>query len=186
MMVTMNENTNWMNPKLELRSSRKHGKGVFAKENIDKDERLAIFGGDVMLIDEIYDLPDDFHEYALQIEERFILGSRNWVEKEDSDCINHSCDPNAGFNGQIFLVAMRNIRKDEEIPFDYALTVSKSMGSNIVFEMECNCGSKNCRKKITEDDWKLPELRKRYNGFFSQYIQEKTDMETRSNSRNNK
>ena len=68
---------------------------------------------------------------------------------------------------------MRNIKKHEEITFDYATTVSRSIGSDIVFEMECKCGTKNCRKKITEDDWKLRKLQKKYNGYFSQYLLEK-------------
>ena len=53
------------------------------------------------------------------------------------------------------------------------MVVSKSIGSDIVFEMECKCGSSNCRKRITEEDWKIPELREKYNGYFSQYLQEK-------------
>jgi hypothetical protein len=34
-------------------------------------------------------------------------------------------------------------------------------------------GAKNCRKTITGNDWKLPILQKRYNGYFSNYIQVK-------------
>jgi len=57
------------------------------------------------------------------------------------------------------------------------MLVSESMGSDIVFEMECKCGSRNCRKQITENDWRLPELRRKYNGYFSQYLQEKIELE---------
>jgi hypothetical protein len=74
---------------------------------------------------------------------------------------------------------MRDIKKDEEITFDYAMVVSESVGSSIIFEMECECGSPVCRKRITESDWMLPELQRRYNGYFSQYIQEKIDAEKR-------
>jgi hypothetical protein len=35
--------------------------------------------------------------------------------------INHSCDPNVGFAGDIVLVAMRDIRQGEELTADYAL-----------------------------------------------------------------
>jgi len=176
----MKENSSWFNPKLEIRSSKKHGRGMFTKENLKEGERLAIFGGDIMSIDELNDLPENLQEYPVQIEERFVLGSRNFTDIEDADYCNHSCDPNCGFKGQIFLVAMRDIRKDEEINFDYAMTVSKSVGSDIVFEMDCNCGSKGCRKKITEDDWKIPEIRERYNGYFSQYLQERIDQESKA------
>jgi len=52
------------------------------------------------------------------------------------------------------------------------MDVSKSVGGNIVF-MDCNCGSLNCRKKITEDDWKISELRKKYKDYFSEYLKQK-------------
>jgi uncharacterized protein len=173
----MGLHSSWMNPKLELRESAIHSKGIFAREDINKDDRVAIFGGQVMLIDEIDDLPEKYQEYPMQIEERFVLGLRNQEMTEDTDFFNHSCNPNCGFKGQIFLVAMRDIQKGEEITFDYAMIVSPSVGSDIVFSMDCACGAKNCRKSISENDWRLPGLRKRYAGYFSQYLQEKIGKE---------
>ena len=167
--------SSWIHPKLAVKRSKKHARGVFAEANVRKGERLAIFGGDIMLIDEIDALPEKLQEYPMQIEERFVLGLRHGIRPEATDFFNHSCNPNAGFKGQIFLVAMRDIRKNEEITFDYAMVVSKSIGSNIVFEMDCTCGSPGCRNRITEDDWKLPLLQKKYDGYFSQYLQERID-----------
>jgi SET domain-containing protein len=172
----------WLNPKLEVRASKKDHKGVFAKARIGKGERLAIFGGDIMLIDEIYAMPETLQDYPMQIEERFVIGSRTDTVPEDTDFFNHSCDPNSGFKGQIFLVALRSIRTGEEVTFDYAMVVSESVHSDIVFEMDCHCGSPKCRHHITEDDWKLPELRRKYDGFFSQYLQEKIDLENEDDS----
>lgn len=108
----------------------------------------------------------------MQIEERFVLGPAD-ADPEDADFFNHSCDPNSGFSGQIFLVAMRDIRAGEEVTFDYAMTVSESGGSDMVFCLHCTCGSPLCRRMITEQDWMLPELQERYRGFFSPYIQDK-------------
>ena len=128
-----------------------------------------------MSIDEINNLPERLQEYPMQIEERFVLGSRKAQKPEDTDFFNHSCEPNSGFRGQIFLVAMRDIEKDEEITFDYAMVVSESIGSDIVFEMKCNCKATSCRKTITENDWKIGSLQHKYRGYFSQYIAEKID-----------
>jgi SET domain-containing protein len=171
----MGMKTSWVNPKLEVRRSKIHGKGVFSRDKIRKGERVAIFGGEIMRIDEIDNLPAKLQEYPMQIEERFVLGSRASRDPEDADFFNHSCEPNTGFKGQIFLVALRNIEPDEEITFDYAMVVSKSVQSNAVFEMACDCGAKGCRRKITENDWKRPALQKRYDRYFSEYIQEKID-----------
>lgn len=165
---------NWLNPGLEVRNSNIGGRGVFAKENIIRGTRLAIFGGKLMFIDEIRNLPEHLQEYTMQIEERFLLGPpQDSTEPDETDFFNHSCEPNSGLKGQMFLEAMRDITKNEEITFDYAMVVSESVGSDFVFEMECKCGSSNCRKKITENDWKLPEIQKKYYGYFSQYLQEK-------------
>jgi len=167
----------WLNPKLEVKISKIDLKGIFAKEDIKKNERLAVLGGDIMLIDEINDLPENLQDYPMQIEERFVLGMRNNSDgqPEDTDYFNHSCEPNAGFKGQIFLVAMRDINKGEEITFDYSMVVSETKGCDVVFEMACQCGLPNCRKKITEYDWLIPDLQKKYDGYFQQYLQEKID-----------
>ena len=169
----MNTNS-WLHPHLEKRCSATQGCGIFARVDIRKGERLAIFGGKVMLIDDMYQLPREMQSYTMQIEERFVLGPASSVS-EDTDFFNHSCDPNSGFSGQIFLVAMRDIRAGEEVTFDYAMTVSESWGSDMVFSMNCTCGSSLCRGTITEQDWMLPELQDRYKGFFSPYIQEKIE-----------
>jgi len=164
----------WLHPNLEKRCSATQGCGIFAKADIRKGERLAIFGGKVMLIDDMYQLPADLQSYTMQIEERFVLGPAGSVA-EKTDFFNHSCDPNSGFSGQIFLVAMRDIKAGEEITFDYAMTVSESVGSDMVFCLTCSCGSPLCRGTIMEQDWMLPELQERYNGYFSPYIQEKIE-----------
>jgi len=164
----------WLHPHLEKRDSAKQGAGIFARTAVRKGERLAIFGGKIMLIDDMYLLPEDLQRFPMQIEDRFVLGPAG-TEPEDTDFFNHSCDPNSGFRGQVFLVAMRDICAGEEVTFDYAMTVAESVGSDMVFSLECGCGSAHCRKRITEKDWMLPELQHRYNGYFSPYIQEKID-----------
>jgi uncharacterized protein len=164
----------WLHPDLEKRDSPTHGGGIFARAAIRKGERLAIFGGKVMLIDEMLEIPLAMQRFTMQIEDRFVLGPAGTVP-EDTDFFNHSCDPNSGFKGQVFLVAMRDICVGEEVTFDYAMTVSESIGSDMVFSMECGCGSALCRKRITEQDWMLPALQIRYEGYFSPYIQEKIE-----------
>jgi uncharacterized protein len=166
--------SSWLHPHLEKRCSATQGCGIFAGTDIRKGERLAIFGGKIMLIDEMYQVPEEMQRYTMQIEERFVLGPAGTIP-EDTDFFNHSCDPNSGFKGQVFLVAMRDIRAGEEITFDYAMTVSESVGSDMVFRMDCACGSPRCRKTITEQDWMLPGLQERYKGYFSQYIRDKIE-----------
>ncbi|MFA5830570.1 MAG: SET domain-containing protein [Candidatus Paceibacterota bacterium] len=170
----MKTGNSWIHPSLEVRGSKTEGKGVFAKEDIKQGERLAIFGGTVLTIDEMNKLPEQNQSHLMQIEERFVFGTTS-SNPEDTDYFNHNCNPNAGFHGQIFLVAMRDIAKDEEITFDYAMIISESVGVSIPedIDMDCHCGAPNCWKRFTENDWKIPELREKYQDYFSEYIKRK-------------
>lgn len=162
----------WMNPNLEVRGTSECGKGVFTKNKIKKNEILAIFGGYILTLKEEEKLPDEFSDHGVQISDDFVLTVINKEEIEDAGYFNHSCNPNAGYNGQIFLVAMRNIKKDEEITFDYAMVLYESKNAK-KYSMKCLCGHKKCRKIITDNDWKIKDLQKKYDGYFQFYLQER-------------
>jgi uncharacterized protein len=83
-------------------------------------------------------------------------------------CLNHSCQPNVGIREQISFVAMHDIPSGSELTIDYAM-IDSDPGER----MECSCGSPECRKVVTGSDWQLPELRRRYAGYFSRYIEER-------------
>ncbi len=156
----------YTNPKLELRACvEKGGFGLFAREPIAKDEVLCVWGGEIRTEDELDSLPVEVTTHGIQIEENIYLLPLSLGE-DPADYVNHSCNPNAGLRGQICLVAMKDIAVDDEICFDYAMSDSSDYD-----EFECHCGTPNCRKRITGNDWKLPELQQRYAGYFSPYLQ---------------
>jgi uncharacterized protein len=164
---------NWLNPKIKPNKSEKEGSGEFAVENIKKDEILAIFGGHIMTREERDNLPEDIRYLSLGIDDDKFIGPKSISETDDADWFNHSCEPNAGLFGQIMLVAMRDIKKGEEITFDYVMSCSQKTEERVLFE--CNCGLKNCRHKITNLDWKDPSLQKKYKGYLSPYVQRNID-----------
>lgn len=168
----------WMHLDLEVRETGECGKGIFATADIEKDDLLVIFGGYAMHLSEYFELPEEVKHYSSQIHDDMVFGIKKMDEIEDAYYFNHSCDPNAGYGGQIFLRTMRRIKKDEEVTFDYAMELSSSKipnpkGKERFDKMECDCGAKNCRKIIGDDDWKNPELQKKYDGYFSWFIQDK-------------
>jgi SET domain-containing protein len=169
--MTKKRTFSWTNPKVKIGSSKIHGKGVLATKNIKRGETVAVFGGHVILMSELKRLPKKIQDEGMQIDKKCVLGIKKMSELEDASYFNHSCDANAGCKGQISLVAMRDILKGEEVTFDYAMDLHDAKW----YKLRCNCGSKNCRKIITDQDWKNPELQKRYKGFFQWYIQEKID-----------
>ena len=154
----------YLSPKVESRPHPTKGKcGVFCREPIAKDEVIVLWGGKVLSADEMDRDAPNFTQEMLQIEDEFFLYT---PVADPSDCFNHSCDPNAGMSGQIGLVAMRDIKIGEEVCFDYAMCD----GSNYD-EFDCVCGSPNCRRHITGEDWRRPDLWERYEGYFAPYLQ---------------
>ena len=164
---------NWLSPKCEARFSKTHGRGVFAKEKIKKDEIVAAFGGHIMTRKERDALQKGIGDLALGIDDDLFIGPYLSNETDDADWFNHSCNPNAGIWGQIFLVAMKDIEKGKEITFDYVMSCSQKTKKRVLFV--CSCNSSNCRKQVTNHDWKNPELQKRYKSYFSNFVQRNID-----------
>ncbi len=68
--------------------------------------------------------------------------------RHPTNFLNHSCDPNAGYDGTDAIVALRPIAAGEEIRMDYG-TFSFSFDH----EFTCRCGAAACRGKVTSNDW---------------------------------
>ena len=155
-------------PKIEVRNDTLAGRGVVAICGISKDEIVAIKAGKIITGEEIKKATIDAGDLALQIDDDFYIAPTVPEEIEDmSVFINHSCDPNVGFRGQVVYVAMRDIKAGEELFHDYSMERSDD------YALDCFCGSEFCRGRVTGEDWKIPELQKRYGEYFSIYILQK-------------
>lgn len=159
----------WISPKVELRKSSIHGEGLFAIEKIAKDEVIAYKGGYLLDMDEFNKLSNECKAAGLQVDDTIFLAPKNKSEAKDVMVgINHSCSPNVGICGQIDTTAMRDIEPGEELTGDYVVAYQ-----NEYFNFICNCRTKKCRKIVTLDDWKNATLQKKYNGYFSMFVQRK-------------
>jgi len=159
-----------LSPKLEARPlPEKGGWGVYARKPIGKGELLVLWGGRIIDESELDPTMPNFTQRVLQVEEGFYLVTSE--PPEPSDRFNHCCNPNAGFTGQIGLVAMRDITAGEEVCLDYAMCDTTPYD-----EFICSCGAENCRGNVTAEDWKRPDLRERYAGFYTPYLQRRIDM----------
>src|SRR5256885_12009282 len=113
----------YLSPKLEARPApNKGGMGVYACEPIRRGEVVAMWGGRVIPVEEIYYYNEELRRYLIQVEEGLFL-TPSWPT-EPAEYFNHSCDPNTGLSGQSALVAMRDIEAGEEVCFDYAMSES--------------------------------------------------------------
>lgn len=107
-------------------------------------------GGYSMTRKEVNNLPPavlDFG-YPVQVFDNFYIGPKTTKDLNGAEMFNHSCGPNAGVKGQVVLVARRNINPGEEICFDYETT------DTVDLKFDCECGAKDCRKKIDGSSWK--------------------------------
>lgn len=145
------------------RLSPNKGRGLFVLAPIKKGEWIAEWAGEIFNERQLAELPSDRRSNCVQIATDGFLVP---IELTDGDFINHSCQPNAGIQGDRTLIALRDLEPGEEITYDYAMTDTSPYD-----EFECLCGSYECRGRVTGVDWQLPEMRKRYQGYFSSYVE---------------
>ena len=170
----MNRFPTHLSAKCEIRSSQINGKGVFAKKKIGKGEIVSIWGGGIFPTKDLKKISryrPHLFAYSIGVGEGYHLAVLNMNKGlDDCDRFNHSCDPNIGVKGQIVIVSRREIKKGEEICFDYETTEIKGCGG---LPFQCNCKSPKCRKVIDGNAWKNKEFQKKNEGYFSWYIEEK-------------
>jgi uncharacterized protein len=144
------------------------GYAVYAQSVIEPGELVGVWSGRIVGRDALDSLPEEIRHHTVQIEEDLFLASTG--PADPPDFINHACEPNAGLDGQIAIVALRRILPGEEVTIDYAMCDGSPYD-----EFDCACGSALCRGKVTGDDWRDPVLWKRYAGHFSPYLQRRID-----------
>ncbi len=123
---------------LQIRTINGQGKGVFAGRSYKKNDEILIFGGEYKQFTEI----SDFTHY-LQISPDIYLSPSGSFD----DYVNHSCNPNCAvffFDSVVVLKAIKNIKKHNQLTFDYGTILF-----NEPTRFECFCGSKKCRKVIS-------------------------------------
>ena len=125
----------WRSPKIRVSEDTLAGRGVVALDAIARDEIVAIKAGHIVTGEEIEQVTAAAGDLALQIDDNFYLAPRQAKDIDDmSVFINHSCDPNIGFRGQVVYVAMRDIAAGEELCHDYAMERSDH------YSLDCHCG----------------------------------------------
>jgi SET domain-containing protein len=159
----------FLSPKTEVRESKIHGRGLFATGEIGKGEVVAIKGGHIVTREQLKEeITPRLGPVEIQIGDDLFIAPVTDEERELSMLYsNHSCDPNLGMRGEITFVAIRDIRAGEELTHDWCVTDDDD------YSVQCKCGSVNCRGTLSGKDWQLPELQKRYAGYFSAYLAEK-------------
>jgi hypothetical protein len=153
----------YLHPAVEKRALG-NSAGLFAQRPIPADTLVSMWGGVVVDDSALADLPPERASYFIQIEEGLHLGPPA-SGVDDAEFFNHSCDPNCGMSGATGLRTMRRIDPGEQLTFDYAMAERSDQ------PFTCACASPHCRGTLRAEDTQQPELRERYRGFFSPWIE---------------
>lgn len=150
---------------VSVRNSEMQGRGVFSDTDFQVGETVLEIDDSHVVTDETLLTPEQ-HEFDLDY-----VGDKTILMQPPEKFINHSCDPNTyvkTFYGVRTVLAMKPIKKDEEITYDYAIN-----GDNDG-TFECHCGSGRCRGLYQGDFFKLPiERQREYLPFLDDWFVEK-------------
>ena len=131
--------------------SRIEGRGVFAKRKIPKGTRIMEYLGRRIPVGTLLAERTDgepIRTYSFGVNKTTMIDAT--VGGNDARFINHSCEPNCEayvFDDRVYIYAMRDIVRNEELTFDYKLGPAiKGAGKKYdKTRFACHCGTPNCR-----------------------------------------
>ena len=128
----------------------KFGEGVYAERDIKSGEVIGHMAGRQVSLENFESLNREDKEIMI---DPLQIDDGEYIDLESPYYfINHSCEPNAGIRAKNELFALRDIKKSEEIFYDYSTTMDEGL--------ECECGQPNCRKRV-RDFFTLPKERQK-------------------------
>jgi SET domain-containing protein len=140
-------------PRIVIRNSKVHGRGVYAARALRAGERIIEYKGERIGWKEADRRPpsdpDDPHHTFF-----FALSDGKTVIDAASGgnaarWINHSCEPNCETeeteDGRVFIQAVRDIRRGEELNYDYGLVIDGRITQQLKRDYACRCGARGCR-----------------------------------------
>lgn len=141
-------------PKIVVKNSRIHGRGVYAGRKLAKGERVIEYKGELITWKECDRRPpsdpdDPHHTFFFSLSDgKHVIDAA--VGGNAAKWINHSCEPNCEAeeddeDNRVFIVALRDIKAGEELNYDYGLITDERITPTVKKNYECRCGSKDCR-----------------------------------------
>lgn len=136
------------------------GHGLFAAEDIAAGELVVEYTGNrltmdiVELGDDIFNFDRDTEEYSVRTASgRMVIDASDGSDQHIARFANHGCDPNCEYATvdlaendhscepieAVFIYAIKNIRKGEQLRCCYGWCMSKCK-----YRRQCDCGSMNC------------------------------------------
>lgn len=138
-----------------------YGNTLFAKRDFKKGELVWLINGPIVKTPTTYTIPISHTLFIDPVPYQNL--ARN---------MNHSCEPNCGIRHRVEVVAMRDIKKDEEVAIDYAMIVPEYSTEMTEENSKCLCGKTGCRGKLGSYRELPEEIKKKYEGYISDSVLE--------------
>ncbi|MBK8284488.1 MAG: SET domain-containing protein-lysine N-methyltransferase [Ahniella sp.] len=145
-------------PRVVVRRSPIHGRGVFANQDLPAGTRILEYRGERIDSAEAFrrygDNSGSGETYLFSVNATWLIDGN--VGGSSARFVNHGCAPNCeaviwvDINGddrrdRVFFVTTRKIRTGEELTFDYSLEFSHSVSEQERLRWRCACGARTCR-----------------------------------------
>jgi SET domain-containing protein len=136
---------------LLVRRSKVHGNGCFARVNIPKGTRVIEYLGQRISpkeADRRYEGEDvnNNHTFLFIADRSTVIDAS--IDGNEARWINHHCTGNCESEtekGRVFIDATRDIRKGEELGYDYQIGRDRDDPPNVDLIYACRCDSPKCR-----------------------------------------
>jgi hypothetical protein len=136
------------------------GNGLFTRRAFEHHESVFILRGELRFF--AGRTREEVHRYENWVG----LGRDRWIDPAPPFIyLNHSCEPNLGIAGEKEFVALRDIKADEELTFDYAITEDE-----LPWTLNCLCGTQSCRGTITAIQLLPTHVLNRYKPYVNPYF----------------
>ncbi|MGA9084864.1 MAG: SET domain-containing protein [Pseudolabrys sp.] len=132
------------------------GLGLFAVRPIKKREKIAEYKGPRVNAEEAGRLERRGNRYLYEINKQITIDGT--PRSNVARYANHSCNPNAEtytYRRRVFIRALRKIKPDEEITYDYGNDYLKY----VIGRSRCQCG--RCRRRRAGKQREARALKKR-------------------------
>ena len=145
----------------KIKKSRIDKNGLYANQNIKKGTKIIEYKGKIISVKQSETNSKFDNEkaiYLFNINKKYDLDGD--FKFNTARLINHSCEPNCEVFGsglKIWVYAMKNIKKGEELSYDYGFNYDEDYKA-----YPCKCGAKNCARYIVRQGsrWRIKKKRK--------------------------
>tara|TARA_A100001011_G_C14036699_1_gene726037 strand:+ start:81 stop:575 length:495 start_codon:yes stop_codon:yes gene_type:complete len=146
----------------KVKYSKVHGRGIFAKQDIEKGQKVIEYIGEKITkcegdkrsnrrINRYLNSKTTGSVYIFELNKKYDIDGSPRYNK--ARYINHSCSPNCEVEikkGRIWIRSIKKIKNNDELSYDYGYEFDKDDYK----DHPCRCRSKKCIGYIiAKDDW---------------------------------